>query len=104
MSSNCKECGGYLGNGAKVICWDCTQLAESADEVDHDDRVRCPKCRKVFEVTSEDSAYYADGEHVVNCVDCNYLFEVSTHVSCSYTSPALLAAIDAGRARAKETK
>lgn len=89
----CTCCGGliYPGKGHPSRCADCENL-DADPELNHDSRVRCPKCRNHW-APSENEEYklaYEDGEHEVTCDNCGHEFTVTTHVSYSYTSPAMI--------------
>lgn len=78
-----------FGNGYPSKCNDCERIQEDADEVSHDSRIRCPKCRHTSPI---DDRYelYSEGEHDVSCDECGHDFQISTYVSHSFRSPALL--------------
>ena len=72
------------------LCNDCKEMGASRSAVDHDNRLRCPKCRDVFEPSSDDYHLYQEGEQDVTCPNCEHTFTVKVSVSYSYESPALL--------------
>jgi DNA-directed RNA polymerase subunit M/transcription elongation factor TFIIS len=89
----CYVCGAYLllAKGYRDQCHPCRDMAEDAEEVTHDSRIRCPKCKHVESVSDGDNYdLYGDGEHEVSCGACGYEYEVSTSVSYSFQSPALI--------------
>jgi hypothetical protein len=89
----CRTCGGFIlfGNGSPRECRDCQDIADSSDEVSHNDRVRCPKCRHVMNVSdSELWDLYEEGDHDITCRSCDHDFEVNTSVSYTFNSPELI--------------
>lgn len=88
----CIDCESWIWTppGHCVKCGDC-QALDGADEVTHDDYIRCPKCRASFDAVGDDNyELYGDGEHDVACPTCDHEFEVCTNVSYSFTSPELI--------------
>lgn len=91
----CSKCRSFITcwnpPGHEQICYSCRDLRDDADEVTHDDFIRCPKCGHE-EDTGEldcDSGYiFSDGDHDWACSECGHVFLISTDVSYSFTSPA----------------
>jgi len=73
-------------------CYDCRELDQSKDAVDHPSMIRCPACQATFDpVPDGDYAdRYAEGDHEVDCPDCDHSFWITTAVSYSFASPPLL--------------
>lgn len=91
---DCRRCGRYIlfgGNGYPTTCRDCDRLEEDAGEVWHDSSVRCPKCRRVMDVSGcELYKLYEEGTHDISCQSCDHDFEVTTRVEHSFMSPELI--------------
>ena len=96
----CITCGTFMTNIALFSdkdlkyareCVSCEQLVKNDGEVDHDERVRCPKCRHIMVVHDmEDYETYREDEHSVSCDECDHDFEIQTYVTYSFSSPAML--------------
>lgn len=73
-------------------CYACIELRTSSSRVEHDHRLRCPKCEHVWPVTCDESTYrlYEDGEHETCCPQCEHAFTISTRVEYHFTSPKLV--------------
>jgi ssDNA-binding Zn-finger/Zn-ribbon topoisomerase 1 len=89
---HCRECGWliYPPKGRPSLCHKCRDLREDKGEVDHQSRLRCPKCRHLWNVDREDGDIHSEGSHEVCCPECEHEFEVVTNVSYSWESPKLI--------------
>jgi uncharacterized C2H2 Zn-finger protein len=73
------------------LCNDCEELDTNHDEVNHDNLIRCPKCKHTFSIQDIEAwECYEDGEHDLNCPECEHEFRIETSVSYSFTSPELI--------------
>lgn len=89
----CRECGASImwSNGRPSSCFSCCDLGrELTQEVTHEQRIRCPKCREVFRPEDIDWWPGEEGEHTVTCHVCDYSFTVTVHVQYSFVSPPVL--------------
>lgn len=89
----CTECGAYIvwSKGVPSKCSMCRGLLDEKGEVNHEKRVRCPKCGYTWDPRkSEDYQLFENGTHNVSCCECDHDFEVTTDVSYTFTSPERL--------------
>lgn len=97
---HCSQCRGLASYfhppGHPTLCSSCQGLDKARDEeVLHDDYIRCPKCGHLDKISEWDGCdsgdvMYGDGDHTVSCSECDHEYMITTHVSCSYTSPAMI--------------
>ena len=89
----CTQCGAmiYPRTGRRSLCSDC-QALDKNDAVNHDSRIRCPRCRHHWNPAEcdEPTTAYEDGDHEITCEECGQEFTVTTHVSYSYDSPKMI--------------
>lgn len=91
----CRTCYGYVPPLLKHYgtrqCRQCSYLEKSNEKAYHDDKIRCPKCRHIWEVDNGDNYnIMSDGDHGVSCPNCDHDFTINTMVSYTYVSPKLL--------------
>ena len=89
---NCKQCGSICrgkATGSPRLCYQCTE-AMGREELNHDSRIRCPKCGAVEVVDCDRHWLWDDGSHDVTCWSCDHDYEVQTTVSFNFCSPARL--------------
>ena len=89
----CTECGAHIlwGKGIPSKCNECNSISTDNGEVDHESRVRCPKCRYIWNPYDfEQYKLYEDGTHDASCPECSHDFEVTTYVSYTFSSPEVL--------------
>lgn len=88
----CSNCSGTIlwPKGRLSVCDDCLALEQEKGEVSHENRIRCPGCRRAFDPCEfEDLYLFQEGEHEVLCPSCDCSFEVKTIVRYSFQSPEL---------------
>lgn len=94
----CYQCDSYITSylfnkiPGRTLCFDCKNLDESNEKVEHSNLLRCPKCCYSWTAITdcEDYELYNEGDHEVSCRKCNHNFTIETYVSYSFDSPALL--------------
>lgn len=94
---NCYSCGSYIVfgrmHGGPQQCRECRDFITQDSSVQHNSRVRCPKCRASLDVhNSEYFELYSENEsgHDIMCIECDHKFRVEVRVTYTFTSPELL--------------
>ncbi len=88
----CRECGSFIvfGRGVPRLCGSCSALHQDEGDVSHEYRLRCPKCRHLWKVGTDEYDLHQEGTHEVMCPECEHEFDIQTSVSFSFTSPKLM--------------
>lgn len=101
----CITCGAYMIPSLNLFgqapslpgprkCPSCRHLAEDKGEVDHDQFIRCPKCRGEFDPQEFEmyEVFGSEDEHDIICPleDCDHEFTVQTRITYTFTSPPLV--------------
>lgn len=90
----CQRCGACIAEnlirtpGRPDVCRACRRLENDRVAVEHESKIRCPKCRRIWSGDGVEEDLYTKGEHNVGC-DCGHVFTVETQVIYKFRSPPL---------------
>jgi ssDNA-binding Zn-finger/Zn-ribbon topoisomerase 1 len=89
----CYQCNDHIifgAGGHRRLCGSCSRLTDDKEEVRHDSRIRCPKCKYSWNPwESEDYPSEGQEDMEVTCGECDHEFEVGVITSYTFTSPEL---------------